>query len=97
MHAREEAMERVARGKEYLEALFPGKLRGVDTSRMWLNSAQYCVLGMMFGSFAAGCEKLGFDREDCIRHGFIDTLGGGVLGEAWRVAIGELNGFSYPY
>lgn len=96
MNVREEAQALVARGAALLDERAPGRLAGVDVSKMYLSSSQYCVLGMIFGSFVKGREALGLAPGDCAHYGFVDVLPGGVLGETWRILIAERNGIRYP-
>lgn len=92
---REVALARVKKGTERLDQDRPGALRGVDLNKMTLHSPQFCVLGMIYGSFSAGCTALGFSQEDAIEHGFVDTLKDGILGSCWRAEIANRQGFVF--
>ena len=59
----------IENGATKLDAAAPGWVEAVDTARLEMRSTADCVLGQVFGDYAAGKERFGL--KDCSAYGFI--------------------------
>ncbi len=96
MSPKEEGMAVVLKGAALLDELLPGKLAGIDPNKVNLNSPNFCPVAFLYGSWEKGRTALGLNQQELIEHGFIDSIPGGVTGEAWRILIASRKGFIYP-